>query len=293
MAAVAGVLAAVGAGMANEAGKRTWESAGALVRRIAGREVAAPESPAEVDAVARLVSEGLRNDPRLARAWTTFADGVQGQGPGKAAGRPRLPASIRSFTDRRKALKQLDEEARRKADGRPRLALLHGPEGMGVTTLARHWGVLRAGEFFPDGQMYVDLRGGGSGTALDAARALGELLRQLGLPDQQLPPGFTERQQVFQRYVSDRRLLVILDHAQSATQILPVISSAPEVFTLVGARNPLVGLDALRIPWARSANATPSGCSPPWWTSPCPAPGTRCSQPLSVANPMGQYGQLT
>ncbi|GAB3005242.1 hypothetical protein GCM10023080_083680 [Streptomyces pseudoechinosporeus] len=245
MAAVAAVLGAVGSGMANEAGKWAWESAGGLVRRIAGREVAAPGNPAEVDAVARLVYDGVRSDPQLARAWATFAGGVQR--PGAVVGRPFLPASIRSFTDRREAIKQLDEEARRKADGRPRLALLYGPEGMGITTLARHWGV-RAAERFPDGQMYVDLRGGSSGTALDAARVLGELLQQLGLPDEELPPAFPERQELFQGFVADRRLVVILDHAQSAAQVLPVIGSAPEVFTIVGARHALVGLDALRIP---------------------------------------------
>ncbi|WP_151481184.1 tetratricopeptide repeat protein [Streptomyces albicerus] len=245
VAAVAGVLGAVGSGMANEAGKWAWESAGGLVRRIAGREVAAPGNPDEVAAVARVVSEGVRRDPQLARAWVEFAGGVRA--PGVVVGRPCLPPSIRSFTDRRDALKRLDEEARRKADGRPRLALLYGPEGMGVTTLAKHWGV-RAAERFPDGQIYVDLRGGGTGTPLDAARVLGEVLRQLGLPDEELPPAFTERQELFRRYAADRRLLVILDHARSAAQVEPVIGSAPEVFTIVGARHRPTGLDALPIP---------------------------------------------
>jgi len=245
VAAVAGVLGAVGSGMANEAGKWAWESAGGLVRRIAGREVAAPANPAEVEAVARVVHEGVLGDPRLARAWAEFAGGVRP--PSGAVGRPTLPPSIRSFTDRRDALKRLDEEARRRSDGRPRLALLYGPEGMGVTTLATHWGV-RAADRFPDGQIHVDLRGGGTGTPLDAARVLGEVLRQLGLPDEKLPPAFAERQQLFRRYAADRRLLLILDHARSAAQVEPVIGSAPEVFTIVGARHRLTGLDALSIP---------------------------------------------
>ncbi|MGW0653493.1 hypothetical protein ACWD4T_32680 [Streptomyces umbrinus] len=48
-------------------------------------------------------------------------------------------------------------------------------------------------ERFPDGQIHVDLRGGGTGTPLDAARVLAEVLRQLGLRDEELPPAFTER----------------------------------------------------------------------------------------------------
>ena len=92
VAAVAGVLGAVGSGMANEAGRWAWESAGGLVRRIAGREVAAPANPAEVEAVARVVHEGVLGDPRLARAWAVFAGGVRP--PGRfTVGRP-TPAPV-------------------------------------------------------------------------------------------------------------------------------------------------------------------------------------------------------
>ncbi|MEU0643866.1 hypothetical protein [Streptomyces umbrinus] len=163
--------------------------------------MAAPASPAEVEAVARVVHEGVLGDPRLARAWAEFAVGVRP--PGGTVGRPTLPPSIRSFTDPRDALKRLDEEARRTSDGRPRLAPLYGPEGMGVTTLATHWGV-RAAKWFPDGQIRVGLRGGGTGTPLDAARVLAEGLRQLGLRDEGLPPPFTERQ----RWSMPRRALL-------------------------------------------------------------------------------------
>ncbi|MGA6226069.1 hypothetical protein ACPESV_37695 [Streptomyces umbrinus] len=152
--------------------------------------MAAPASPAEVEAVARGVHEGVIGDPRLARAWAEFVGGARP--PGGTVGRPTLPPSIRSFTDPRDALKRLDEEARRTSDGRPRLAPLYGPEGMGVTTLATHWGV-RAAKWFPDGQIHVDLRGGGTSTPPNAARVLAEVLRQLGLRDEELPPAFTER----------------------------------------------------------------------------------------------------
>ncbi|MEV0225242.1 tetratricopeptide repeat protein [Streptomyces sp. NPDC050704] len=242
VAAVAGVLGAVWSGMANEAGKWTWQSAGALVRRIAGREVVAPRNPEELDVVARAVYEGLRRNPQLVGVWAEFAGRVRAPG---LVGRPCLPPSIRSFTDRRDAMKRLDEEARRNADGRPRVALLYGPEGMGITTLAKHWGV-RAAARFPDGQIYVDLRGG-TGTVLDARWVLGEVLRQLGLPGEEVPPSFVGRQELFRRYAADRRLLVILDHAWSAAQVEPVIGSAPGVFTIVGARRRLTGLDALSI----------------------------------------------
>lgn len=95
MGAIGAVLGAVGSGMANEAGRWAWESAGGVVRRIAGREVVAPTTPGQLTEVAHLVHDRVRNDPQLARAWTLFAQGVPAQGAmsGTFAGRPGLPAS--------------------------------------------------------------------------------------------------------------------------------------------------------------------------------------------------------
>lgn len=63
LTAVSAVLGAVGSGMANEAGRWAWESTGGYVRRIVGREIPAPVAPGELDAVALMVSERLRQDP--------------------------------------------------------------------------------------------------------------------------------------------------------------------------------------------------------------------------------------
>ncbi|MFI1249493.1 hypothetical protein ACH4TY_22765 [Streptomyces anulatus] len=148
MAAITAVLGAVGSGVASEAGKWAWEIAGGLVRRMAGREVAAPTRPEERDAVARIIHDSVRSDPELARPWSTFARTVQTTGA--TIGRPRLPASVRFFTDRKGAMRLLDREAGRKADGRPRVALLYGDDSMGTSALAVHWG-WRAESLFPDG----------------------------------------------------------------------------------------------------------------------------------------------
>ncbi|MBD0747772.1 tetratricopeptide repeat protein [Streptomyces sp. CBMA152] len=244
VSAVTAVLGAVGSGMANEAGKRAWESAGGLVRRVAGREVPAPRDPAELEAVARLVREGARRDPDLARAWSAFARTAPT--PGLALGVPQLPASTRFFTDRKEALKALDKEADRKADGRPRLVLLYGPEGIGTSALALHWGCREAARF-PDGQLHLDLRGGSAAGALDAATALRLLLDRLGMAREEIPPGADGRADALRRTVAGRRLLIVLDHAHSAAQIRPLLTSAPGVFTVVVSRRPLAGLDAVPV----------------------------------------------
>lgn len=252
LTAVTAVLGAVGSGMANEAGKWAWESTGGFVRRIAGREVPAPTTPGELDAVARLMVEQFRRDPRLASSWTAFAarmdGGARGAGTGATfgSGQSALPPSIRFFTDRKEALKDLDREASRRADGTPRLALVHGAEGMGTSTLAVHWGVRQVG-MFPDGQLYADLAGGAAG-ADGPGTVLRRLLRQLGVPDEEMPTSADRLSEYFRRCVADRKLLIILDHARSAAQIQPLLTSAPAVFMIVVARNPFPGLDAVRVP---------------------------------------------
>lgn len=249
LTAITGVLGAVGLGMANEAGKWAWESAGGLVRRIAGREVRAPAAPDEVEAVARLVHAGVRQDPALARAWTAFARGVPARGSGGSGGgvRREFPASTRFFTDRDDAMKKLDREASRAPDGRPRTALLHGAPGMGTSALAVHWGCREASRRFADGQLYVDLRGTSAGSALDAAAVPRALLRQLGVDEGAVPPAPRERLALYRELVADKRLLVVLDHAHSTAQVSGVLTSAPGVFVLVVAAGPLAGLDAVPV----------------------------------------------
>ena len=243
LGAIGAVLGAVGSGMGSEAGRWAWESAGGMVRRVVGREVAAPTTPGQLTEVAHLVHGRVLHDPQLARAWTLFAQGVPVQGAlhGTVAARAGLPASPRFFTDRQEALKSLDKEAARTFDGRPRLALLHGPEGIGTSTLAIHWG-WRQQARFPDGQLYADLR------LLGPEAALRALLRQLGLPDEEVPPAAADRADLFRRCLADRSLLLVLDHVQSVGQVKALLTSAPGVVTLVVARQPLAGLDALRVP---------------------------------------------
>ncbi|MFF1911567.1 tetratricopeptide repeat protein [Streptomyces sp. NPDC058239] len=247
VAAISAVLGAVGSGMANEAGKWAWESTGGVVRRIVGREVPAPVAPEERDDVARMVHEHIRTNPQLAASWSSFASRVHGGPIPARAAQSHLPASIRFFTDRKEAMKRLRREATRRADGRPRLALVHGPDGMGSSTLAVHFGS-QPTRLFPDGQIYADLGGGGAGSARDVGTVLRTLLRQLGVRDEEMPTATDRLGEFFRHCAADRKLLVVLDHAHSAAQVRPFLTSAPGVFTIVVARTPFPGLDAVRVP---------------------------------------------
>ncbi|MBB1257823.1 tetratricopeptide repeat protein [Streptomyces alkaliterrae] len=247
LATVSAALSAAALSMGNEAGRRAWESVGALARRVVGRGVVPPEDPAGREELARRLVASAEADPehaRLLRGWLH-----SGPRPHPVTARPRrLPPSVRHFTDRRDLLRALTREASRRADGRPRVALLHGPEGIGRSALAFQWGHQEATRF-PDGQLYADLGGAaGTGGARDAATVARLLLEQLGVDRAEIPPGARDREERFRELTADRRLLVVLDDACSAGQVEPLVSPHPGVFTIVTAGQRLAGLDTLALP---------------------------------------------
>ncbi|MFF7633357.1 tetratricopeptide repeat protein [Kitasatospora sp. NPDC008050] len=235
------------ASMATEAGKTVYESFGGVVRRAFGREVPAPRGAKERAALAALIVERLRQEPEQAQALAQWmgAAGATGRSPGHGAP-ALLPPSARFFTDRARQLAALQREVARKPDGRIRLAMLVGPELIGTTALAVHFGH-REIERFPDGQLYADLRGGSLGSSPEPTVVLRYFLSRLGVPDTQIPPTLEDRVDLYRTLLADRHLLVVLDHAQSVGQVKPLITTAPGVFILVIARRPLVGLDAVPI----------------------------------------------
>ncbi len=246
LSAVTAFLGAAGAGMANEAGKRAWESVGGLVARVAGREVPAPVGQSGREGIAGLlVAEARRNADQARELAARMNSG--GVGGVVADGVPHLlPASVRFFTDRKEPLALLDREAGRKPNGLPKVAVLHGPGGIGTSALAVHWGG-REARRFPDGTLYADLRSGSPSTAPTAATVLRHFLGRLGVPQEHVPPAVEDRIDLFRTLLESRRLLVVLDHAQSAAQVRPLITAASGVFTVIVARRPLSGLDAVEI----------------------------------------------
>ncbi|RCV51692.1 AfsR/SARP family transcriptional regulator [Marinitenerispora sediminis] len=178
----------------------------------------------------------LEDQPLVPRQRSVLA-GPQAAALSDSAGRVRLlppaqlPADIPFFVGRRGQLAALD---RLRADVRePRRALISGPTGAGGTALAVRWAHRAAAEF-PDGQLYVDLRGD-TGAPRDPADVMRRFLRPFGVLEG-LPVETDERAALLRSVLARRRLLMVLDNAYSAEQVRPLLPGTPSCAVVVTSR---------------------------------------------------------
>ncbi|MGW6458303.1 NB-ARC domain-containing protein [Streptomyces sp. NPDC055078] len=151
----------------------------------------------------------------------------------------QLPPAVSGLVGFRSQLAELDAVAGRTGSG---LAIVTGPPGVGKTALAIHW-AHHAEARFPDGQLYVDLRGHRPGARpLPTADALAYLLVGLGVPAAGVPTDEGQAAAVFRSLVADRRVLLVLDGAVSADQVRLLRPGGPRTHTVVTSRGSLVGL---------------------------------------------------
>jgi tetratricopeptide (TPR) repeat protein len=163
-----------------------------------------------------------------------------GGGPAAVAVPRQLPRRPPRWVDRDRQLADLDA-ALAGVEAGPVVALLTGVGGVGKTALAVWW-AHRLGGNFPDGHLYVDLRGAGPGGPLPAADALGRLLRAMGVAPERVPVDVDEQAGLWRSVTTGRRLLILLDNACSAGQVRPLLPAAPGCVVVVTARTRLEGL---------------------------------------------------
>ncbi|MGW0436579.1 AfsR/SARP family transcriptional regulator [Micromonospora sp. NPDC003197] len=119
---------------------------------------------------------------------------------------------------------------------------IDGIPGIGKTTLAIHL-AHQLTDAYPDGQLYVDLRGfDPHQSVLDPAEALQGFLNALGVPDVDIPASRHARSGLYRSVLAGRRTLVVLDNAYSVEQVRPLLPGAPGCLVLVTSRKRLTGL---------------------------------------------------
>ena len=196
------------------------------------------------------------------RMWRTFTDGLgiepgtevrdvharllvetKAETDGTPAAPPvprQLPAAGRHFVNRSAELAQLAQLVTETAA--VPIGAMSGTAGVGKSALALHF-AQRVAVDFPDGQLYLNLRGfDPAGQPIGPAEAIRSLLAAFGVVG---PPGDLDAQAALYRStLAGRRLLVLLDNARDTDQVRPLLPGTPGCLVLVTSRSQLTGLAA-------------------------------------------------
>ncbi|WP_069887248.1 NB-ARC domain-containing protein, partial [Streptomyces luteocolor] len=159
----------------------------------------------------------------------------------------QLLPDVPDFAGREAEVELLTETLRAAASGTTMaVATLTGLGGVGKTALAVHAAhALR--EQFPDGQLYVDLRGADPAPGVDSGSALTGFLRALGVPESAVPDGLDQQTALYRSLLSGRRVLVLLDNARDTAQVRPLLPGAPGCAVLVTSRSRTIALPGARL----------------------------------------------
>lgn len=184
----------------------------------------------------------LTADPALdhpARAEHAAALAVSRTAPSRP--RPaQLPADVPDFAGRPEQMSRLLAILRSQPDRAPAVAAIGGMPGAGKSTLAVH-AAHQLRERFPDGQLHIDL--GGSGRApLDPCDALRRMLVDLAAAGPDLPDGLDPLSALYRSTVANRRILIVLDDAEGAAQVRPLLPGTGSSAVLITSRARLTGL---------------------------------------------------
>lgn len=206
------------------------------IRSQLAEELGTDPSPA----LQRVYLQALNADPALAAPSSP-------QATAPAVGSPvpqQLPAPPRSFIGRAGELAELSRALDVEADEGATLLIsaIGGVGGIGKTWLALQWAHHNL-ERFPDGQLYVNLRGfDPAGPPLPWSTAVRGFLDALGAEPAMIPADPDAQAALYRSLVAGKRMLVMLDNARDTAQVTPLLPGSPSCTVLVTSRRQLIGL---------------------------------------------------
>ncbi|MEV4140681.1 BTAD domain-containing putative transcriptional regulator [Dactylosporangium sp. NPDC049742] len=223
-----------------------------LIAALAAGDLQAAALAVYADIRRRLVEDlGVEPGPDLIDAHRrVLRQETAGPGPVPAAAPvvpAQLPPDVPGFAGRRAELAELDRIAGTGPAAQPSavvIAAISGTAGVGKTALAIRW-AHRVRDRYPDGQVYVNLRGYDPEEPMSSTDALRRLLRALGVAGADLPADADERAARYRTQIADRRMLILLDNASSVEQVRPLLPGTASCTVLVTSRDRLAGLVAV------------------------------------------------
>ncbi|MCP2324015.1 DNA-binding SARP family transcriptional activator/Arc/MetJ-type ribon-helix-helix transcriptional regulator [Hamadaea flava] len=214
---------------------QSGDAVGAVTAYLAARQTLADRTGLDPHPrLQALYQDILHHNPELAKADPRPGESGPGVEPAQ------LPADVAAFAGRLRELDQLGELCKPSA---PSACVITGMSGVGKTALAVHW-AHQVKEQFPDGQLYIDLRGYAAEPPRTPLDALTQFLRALGVPSTQVPMDTDEAAALFRTMLAHRRLLILLDNARTADQVRSLLPGGSGCRVLITSRDRLTGLVA-------------------------------------------------
>jgi hypothetical protein len=155
----------------------------------------------------------------------------------------QMPAAIRHFAGRAAALDAMNGLLGSASRQGTVISVISGAAGVGKTTLALHW-AHQVAELFPDGQLYLDL--GGSGSPAAPEDAIGCILGSFQVRPRQIPASLAASAALYRSFLATRRMLIVLDDARDAEQVLPLLPGGSGCVAVITSRRQLTELVAAK-----------------------------------------------
>ncbi|WP_083795896.1 BTAD domain-containing putative transcriptional regulator [Catenulispora acidiphila] len=229
----------------------TGRQAEALDTYTLARRIIADELGADPGAELQRLHQRILGGGSGVRAKPTAAAPAAPAAPAGLSAHPvvvprQLPAATRHLIGRQAELAFLSEAVGETAGAGSGVVIsaIGGTAGVGKTALAVHWSH-QVAEEFPDGQLYVNLRGfDPSGRPVMSAQAIRGFLDAFHVSAEQIPMSLEAQAALYRSLLAGKRVLVVLDNARDVAQVRPLLPGSPGCLALITSRADLADLIA-------------------------------------------------